>query len=226
MEMSPQSDAPSHPEFEDQQMHQYGKYGINIGSEEQCRKKLPDRQYEPNSPSSMAESQEASRFKDRTSGGKRVIFQDQPKREVDHANVKKDLFSHSDNKYQSSQKSPSQYASESEPQSMQKQQRNKPDYDHFHDESMSKLEAVLQRQRERLENLGGFSGKSSQISQGNDEQNLEEAYQDLENEIYNIKRNLEQSQNSGTAYSPMKMDMSDRQDDMDLSPSDMHYDDM
>lgn len=164
---------------------------------------------------------------DRSSNKKHVMFEDQPKGHKQEA-VKRDLFNKSD-KYASSKKQESQgYGSESDQASIKK--HRKPDYDHFHDESMSKLEAVLQRQRERLENLGGFSGKSSQISQGGNEneQNLEEAYKDLEKEINNIKRNLEASQNSdGTSgYSPAKigdryMRGSHDQEDMSLSPSDL-----
>lgn len=97
---------------------------------------------------------------------------------------------------------------------------------------MSKLEAVLQRQRERLENMGGFSGKSSQVSKktDNSEQNLEDAYKDLEKEITKIKQNLEASQNSeGVGYSPMKFgDRSSKKDsehyEMGMSASELEED--
>lgn len=232
MDVSPQSDTVSHPRIQDQHLPEYPQfenYAVQIGNDEQCRKKLPNRQYDPNSPSSMEDSGEESHQKDRVSGKKRVMFDDQP-RDNKNSNIKRDLFNQSDAKYQSSAKQTSHYGSDSEPQTLQKYPKPEADYEHFHDESMSKLEAVLQRQRERLENLGGFSGKSSQISQKTNEnqQNLEEAYQDLENEIYNIKKNLEASQTS-EGYSPMKLRnsharASGMQDDMDLSPSDLQYD--
>lgn len=208
-----------------------------MGSEEQCRKQLPNRQQDANSPSSMSESKEKSRRKDRSTGKKRVMFDDQKQssHQQNDDNVRKDLFTQSDQNYQMSHGNTSgEYASESDPQSLEKYPKKAADYDHFHDESMSKLEAVLQRQRERLENLGGFSGKSSQLSNGQEGRNeeekgqyLEEAYQDLEEEIYNIKKNLEASQTS-EGYSPMKlnarnMDDSGMKDAMDLSPSDLQY---
>jgi hypothetical protein len=232
MDVSPQSDTMSQPRFQDQNGPQYPEfenYSIELGNDEQCRKKLPNRQFDPNSPSSMEDSREESHQKDRASGKKRVMFDDQP-RQGQINNVKRDLFNQSDAKYQSSAKQTSHYGSDSEPQTLSKYPKNETDYEHFHDESMSKLEAVLQRQRERLENLGGFSGKSSQVSHksNGNQQNLEEAYQDLENEIYNIKQNLETSQNS-EGYSPMKLRdshalRSGMQDEMELSPSDLQYD--
>lgn len=225
MEMSPESEMLSHPQIQEQQMFDhsgYQGYNIQLGSDEQCRKALPDRQ-NPDSPSSMSLSKKASRTKDRSSGKKRVMFSDQ-ERANGAEQVKQDLFNQSEGKYANSYKNTSQgYGSDSEPQTLEKYPK-KESYDHFHDESMSKLEAVLQRQRERLENLGGFSGKSSQISHKTNEQenNLEEAYQDLEDEINNIKRNLEASQNSDTSgYSPMKAQNDREQEEMSLSPSDL-----
>lgn len=233
MDVSPQSDTIEAAEVElkqedyendNDQYPQYEHYPYPVGEEGQCRKQLPATQEKACSPSEMSSSKEESRKKDRSTGKKRVMFQDQ---QIDD-NIKKDLFAQSDNQMHSSQLAASQdYASESEPQSLQKYPGPAPDYDHFHDESMSKLEAVLQRQRERLENLGGFSGKSSQISNAlENEENLEEAYQDLEEEIKSIKKNLEASQTSEN-YSPMKlgsknMDGSRYNEEMDLSPSDLY----
>ena len=198
--------------------------------------KLPNKQYDQTSPSDMSESKEQSRRNDRSTGKKRVMFEDQPNLDQQD-DVQKDLFAQSDGKYQSSHLTNSQgykSGSESEPQTLQKYPNQAQDYDHFHDESMSKLEAVLQRQRERLENLGGFSGKSSQISNGNEnEQDLDAAYQNLEEEIYNIKKNFEASQTS-EGYSPMKLDArnmegdmedSGMQEEMELSPSELQYED-
>ena len=198
--------------------------------------KLPNRQYDQTSPSDMSESKEQSRRNDRSTGKKRVMFKDQPNLDQQD-NIQKDLFAQSDGKYQSSHFTNSQgykSGSDSEQQTLQKYPNQAQDYDHFHDESMSKLEAVLQRQRERLENLGGFSGKSSQISNGNEnEQDLDAAYQNLEEEIYNIKKNFEASQTS-EGYSPMKLDArnmegdmedSGMQEEMELSPSELQYED-
>ena len=214
MEMSPGSGGISPPQIQHQQYMEYPEYqhyNVQIGNDEPCRKNLPDRRYNPDSPSTESDGNLQAKMGDRSSGKRRVMFEDQPR----HGNlnqqdrVKKDLFSQSQSKYASGMKQTSQgYGSDSEPQSLQKYSK-KPDYDHFHDESMNKLEAVLQRQRERLENLGGFSGKSSQVSHktNENEQNLEDAYHDLEQEITNIKRNLEASQNSdGTSgYSPARI---------------------
>ena len=240
MEASPDGAMIPHPQIQDYERSEYPQYDnyiVQMGNDEPCRKTLPNKQSVEDTPSSMSHSKKASRMKDRSSGKKRVMFEDQKRQNsgIKAKNqVKKDLFKQSESKYESSAKQTSQgYGSESEPQTLEKYPNKSASYDHFHDESMSKLEAVLQRQRERLENLGGFSGKSSQISQNNDnEQNLEEAYQDLENEIYNIKRNLEASQNSeGMDYTPYKESeshanrRSGHQDGMSLSPSELEQDD-
>jgi hypothetical protein len=83
MDLSPQSDIVSHPRIQDQHQHlpdypQFENYAVQLGNDEQCRKKLPNRQYEPNSPSSMEDSREESHHKDRVNGKKRVMFDDQP----------------------------------------------------------------------------------------------------------------------------------------------------
>lgn len=144
----------------------YPKYSHYEASDEQCRKELPDRQF--GSPSSDEE--------DRSDNRKRVMFQDDKidKKQLESKNrLKKQMFE--ENRYGSGLKSEDMEDDESYNESPEKYQKA-PDYQHFHDESMSKLEAVLQRQRERLENMGGFSGKSSQISKKSDgtEQNLED----------------------------------------------------
>ena len=226
-----QSESPcrsSSPEYSPDSIQQPKMTGFKIpsyqnyrdtGSEEQCRKQLPDRQYDEGTK-------------------KRVVFQDEKtkqsniketkpkKKENTREQTEYDKYYNTD-EFNSSQKNNAVSSSNG------KERKPIQNYDHFHDESMSKLEAVLQRQRERLENMGGFSGKSSQISKKSEssEQKLEDAYKDLETEIYNIKKNLEASQNSdGNGYTPMKFGEnsqfreSDHQEQLDLSPSDLEDD--
>ena len=177
----------------------------------------------PNYPEDRRDQQWRKELPDRKneevkeSNKKRVVFEDQKKKKKERE--EREYAQSSGIKTQSS---------------VEKERKPIQNYDHFHDESMSKLEAVLQRQRERLENMGGFSGKSSQISKKseNSEQKLEDAYKDLEKEIYNIKRNLEASQNSdGNGYTPMKfgensqLRTSGQQNELDLSPSDLEGED-
>lgn len=225
-----QSESPyrsSSPEYSPESIQQPKIGGFKIpayqqyrdrGSEEQCRKQLPDRQLDDGTK-------------------KRVVFQDQKPSQSslkgNKGNAKEKTSKQADSAqyYQNEELNSSQKNAMSG--SSGKDRKSIQNYDHFHDESMSKLEAVLQRQRERLENMGGFSGKSSQISRKseNSEQKLEDAYKDLETEIYNIKRNLETSQNSdGNGYTPMKFGEnsqyreSDHQEQYDLSPSDLEDD--
>ena len=224
MEMSPDSEMspPQYPPNEQQYYH----YNVQIGSEDQCRKNLPDKSCTEGSQSSMSHSKKNSRIKDRSSGKKRVIFEDQKNSEPPslQKHYPQQLFQQPNQVYESSVKKSSQYASE--PETLEKYPKAEVDYDHFHDKSMSRLEAVLQRQKERLENLGGFSGKSSQVS---GKTNLEKVYDDLEDEINNIRRNLEESQTS--EYSPMRISepkggqQSDKKDGMSLSPSDLDQED-
>lgn len=212
MNISPESET-----IEAAEVELEGDYPQYQGEEGICRKQLPDRQNVDGPSSEMSENMNQARNKERSTGKKRVMFQDQ---QVQDSGVKKDLFAQSEDE---GGLGTSKGYTESEPQSLQKYPGPAPDYDHFHDESMSKLEAVLQRQRERLENMGGYSGKSSQISQGIENQgDLEEAYEDLEQEIQTIKRNLEASQNSEN-YSPMKLGAKHVDDSgMDeMSPSDL-----
>ena len=204
------------------QMPEFAKYQHYEATEEQCRKELPDKQFVMSSSDDDAENENKN---------KRVMFEDEKdtsQYNIDTKQIKKDMFSNSGDHYGSALKSSQLEDSGSDPNSPQQYERG-PEYQHFHDESMSKLEAVLQRQRERLENMGGFSGKSSQMSKKTDgtEQNLEDAYKDLEKEINNIKKNLEASQNSQQEYSPLKFEESNNlresinQNDYELSPSDM-----
>lgn len=226
MEMSPDSEM-SPPQYLPNSQ-QYYHYNVQIGSEEQCRKSLPDKSYTEGSQSSMSNSKRNSRIKDRSSGKKRVIFEDQ--KASDPPSLQKQypqkLFQQPNNLYESSVKKSSQYASGSEPATLEKYPKAEVDYDHFHDESMSRLEAVLQRQKERLENLGGFSGKSSQVSR---KTNLEKEYDNLEDEINDIRKKFDESQTS--EYSPMRISgakrgqQSDKKEGMSLSPSDLDQDD-
>ncbi len=62
------------------------------------------------------------------------------------------------------------------------------------DDSMNKLNEVLQRQRERLEGMGESK-----------DENLEAAFQDLERDINHIKQNLD---NTGQEKSPGKYSLS------------------
>ena len=200
--------------------HQVPEYQHYEAGDDQCRKELPDRHFGSSSSEEM----------DPNDAQRRVMFEDeQVSRQQEQAKEQLRQNMYNNDPYGSALKD--SQVSESDPNSPA-QYENQPNYQHFHDESMSKLEGVLQRQRERLENMGGFSGKSSQNSKKTDgtEKNLEDAYEDLEHEIHNIKRNLEASQNLNSAYSPMKINESSQlresqnMHDYDLSPSELEND--
>lgn len=238
MDVSPSSDGaepPQYQHYDQDQMQEYYQYNVQIGNDEQCRKALPNKSAEDASPSSMSHSKENSRMKDRSSGKKRVVFEDQADNDINNQKeyLKSNLFPQNENMFEESNKKLSQeYVSDNESPAIEKYPHAEVDYDHFHDESMSRLEAVLHRQKERLENLGGFSGKSSQISKKtvDQQENLEKVYDDLEDEINNIRNNLEASQHSEN-YSPMRVSgshgnkYSSKKDDMSLSPSDLGKED-
>lgn len=66
------------------------------------------------------------------------------------------------------------------------------------DDSMSKLNEVLMRQKQRLQGMGSKMGKNGE--------NLEQAFQDLENDIKAIKQNLDASRDKRREeYSPGSM---------------------
>lgn len=79
----------------------------------------------------------------------------------------------------------------------------------MHDESsVQKLEEVLRRQRERLQNMGGLSGaKGNSVNQSRrtDGENIEDAFNELEKEIEEIKRNIETGKSDNRAHGhPMR----------------------